>query len=230
MAKRMSENKKKKIMVYIVVAIAGGGLVFSSLLAAFLPGNMVRSSNLPRRNYSNNIADLELRITQHRASLEQAPDNFYLLANLGHTYFDLGRTHSRTDNVEKARESYLQAVEIYGKALQINPDDVDVRVNRAIMAFWTDSLDLAEEEFAKALELNPDHVKAHYNRAIFLYFGRNNLAEAIESWNRVIELNPADAQELVAQSRGFIAQAQQEMNSLWGDPNQFNLEEPANQQ
>ncbi|GFP20649.1 hypothetical protein HKBW3S03_02152, partial [Candidatus Hakubella thermalkaliphila] len=97
-----------------------------------------------------------------------------------------------------------------------------------IMAFWSDKLDLAQEQFNKAIELNPNHAKAHYNHAIFLYLGRNNPTGAIESWNKVIELNPADAQELVTQARGFIAQVQSESNALRGDPNQVNLDEPNN--
>ncbi|MBS3886550.1 MAG: tetratricopeptide repeat protein [Dethiobacter sp.] len=228
MAKKISRGKKKKLMVYIVIAIAGGGLVLSSILAAFLPGSMVRSSNLPAQNDESYIAGLEQRIAQFKTNLEQSPDNFYLLANLGHAYFDLGRVQARVISNEKAIETYLQAVEVYGRALQVNPDDVDVRVNRAIMAFWSDKLDLAEEEFEKAIELNPSHAKAHYNHAIFLNFGRNNPTAAIESWHRVIELNPADAQELVTQARGFIAQVQSASNTLQGDPDQFNLNEPNN--
>lgn len=228
MANRISRGKKNKLMVYIVIAIAGGGLVFSSILAAFLPGSMARSSNIPAQNDESYIASLEQRIVQFKTNLEQSPDNFYLLANLGHTYFDLGRVHARVTSNEKAVETYLQAVEVYGRALQINPEDVDVRVNRAIMAFWSDKLDLAQEEFEKAIEINPNHTKAHYNHAIFLYFGRNEPTKAIESWNKVIELNPADAQELVSQARGFIAQVQSESNTLRGDPNQFNLNEPNN--
>ncbi|MBT9141092.1 MAG: NADH peroxidase [Dehalococcoidia bacterium] len=226
--KKMSRGRKNKIMVYIVIAIAGGGLVLSSILAAFLPGNMVRSSNRPALNDENYIADLERRIAQFKANLEQSPDNFYLLANLGHAYFDLGRVHARVTGNEKAVETYVQAVEVYQRALLVNPDDVDVRVNLAIMAFWSDKLDLAQEQFNKAIELNPNHAKAHYSHAVFLYFGRNNPTGAIESWNKVIELNPADAQELVTQARGFIAQVQSESNALRGDPNQFNLEEPNN--
>jgi len=226
--KKMSRGKKNKIMVYIVIAFAGGGLVLSSILAAFLPGNMVGSSNLPVQSDESYIAGLEQRIAQFKSNLEQSPDNFYLLSNLGHAYFDLGRVHARVSGNEKAIETYLQAVEVYGRALQINPDDVDVRVNRAIMAFWSEKLDLAEEEFEKAIALNPNHAKAHYNRAIFLYFGRNNPTEAIASWNRVIELNPADAQELVTQARGFIAQVQSDSDTLRGDPNQFNLNEQNN--
>jgi len=227
-AKKMSRGKKNKIMVYIVIAIAGGGLVLSSILAAFLPGSMMPGSNLPVQNDESYIAGLEQRIVQFNASLEQSPDNFYLLANLGHAYFDLGRVHARVTGNEKAVETYFQAVEAYQRALLVNPDDVDVRVNLAIMAFWSDQLDLAEEEFKKAIELNPNHAKAHYNQGIFLYFGRSNPTEAIASWNRVIELNPADAPELVTQARGFIAQVQPEGNTLQGDPNQVNLNEPNN--
>lgn len=224
MAKRTSRSKRNKAMVYIVVAIAGGGLVLSSILAAFLPGNFARGGSAADQSYASYIADLEYRIGQYQDSLEKAPDNVFLLTNLGHAYYDLGQAYSMTQEQERAKEAYAQAIEPYGKALEIEPNDVNVRVNRAVMAFYTDNFEIAQEEFEKAIEIDPSHAKAHYNYAIFLYFGKNDVTAAIERWTTVLDLNPAGEPELVAQARGFIAQAQEDMNQLRGDPSQFNFD------
>jgi tetratricopeptide (TPR) repeat protein len=219
-AKRTSRNKKNHTMVVIVIIIAASGLLLSSVVAYLGSNNFVPGVD-PSTNNQAYIADMQYQIGQLEDSLEKAPGNVYLLTQLGNSYYQLAVLYNATVDEEQTKASFAKALEPYGLALEIEPENVDVRVDRAVAAFWSDNLDLAEEEFDKAIEINPIHVKAYFNYGIFLLLGRNNAPRAIEQWSRVLELNPPNEQELVSLTRTWIAQAEQSMQELKGDPSQF---------
>ncbi|EEG78775.1 tetratricopeptide repeat protein [Dethiobacter alkaliphilus] len=217
--KKSAIRRLDKKMVKIVVILAAAGMLFSVVAIGLAGGFMTPPA--ARGNLAGTIEDLEFQIRQYENSLESSPDNAALWTQLGNSYYQLALVYSEMDDAEKTAENFANAIEPYGKALEIEPDDVNVRVDRAVSAFYSDSYDLAEEQFEKAIETDPTHVQARYNYGIFQYFGRNNATAAIEQWNEVLELNPSDQQQLVANARGFIAQAEAEMNQLIGDPSQF---------
>ena len=225
MVKKTSRRKRNQRMVYAVIILAVCGLILSSALVYLGSNAFAPNVNTGDQSNASAIASLEYQISQHESSLEKAPGNFYLLTELGNSYYQLGQVYSTAANDEKAKESFAKAVEPYGKALEVEPNDINVRVDRAVAAFWSDSYDLAEQEFTKAIELDPTHAKAHFNYGIFQYYGRNNSVEAIKNWNKVIELNPVDDPQLVATAREWITQAEAGMNELRGDPSQFNFED-----
>lgn len=206
--------KRNKTTVYAIVILAASGLLLSSVLAYFGSGGIRPIPDNTGQNYASTIADLEYQISQYEASLEQSPDNFFLLSQLGNTYYQLGMVYSNMAREEKAKESFAKAVEPYGKALEINPEDTNVRVDRAVVAFWSDNYELAQAEFNTAIEKDPTHAKAHFNYGIFLYLGLNNPEGAIASWTNVIALNPADDPEIVSTARNWIAQVEEDMQRL----------------
>lgn len=220
MPKRTSRRKMNQRMVYTVIILAVGGLVLSSAIAYFGTGPVI--PNTGDQSSATAIANLEYQIGQYETSLEKAPDNFFLLTQLGNSYYQLGQEYGRVPNEEKAIESFAKAIEPYGKALELEPEDVNVRVDRATAAYYSGSYDLAEQEYIKSIEIDGTHVNAQFNYGVFLYFARNNSVKAIEQWNKVIELNPADSQ-LLSAARSLIAQAEADMNELRGDPSQFDF-------
>lgn len=208
-------NKK---MVKIVVIVAAAALLFSAGLAYITGGFLPPTAG---SNNASTISELEYQISQLETSLETSPDNSSLLTQLGNSYYQLGIIYNEMEEFEKSEESFASAVDPYGLALEAEPDNVNVRVDRAVSAFYSDNYDLAQEQFEKAIETDPTHVQAHYNYGIFQLYGRNDAAGAIENFNEVIELNPADQPQMVANARNLITQAEAQMNELIGDPNQF---------
>lgn len=215
MAKGMAMSKKKnKKMVYAVVVIAALGLVLTSALGYFgFRSFYLSPSDGIFSGTEEAIADLEYRISQYEDSLARVPDNLNLLVILGNSYYQLGLAYSDINNQAAAAESFAKALEPYGRALEIDPGNVDVRVDRAVAAFWSNNYDEAEREFQTAVEMDPNHAKAHFNYGIFLYLGRNRPAEAISQWQEVVELNPADDPQLVATARMWIAQVEEELRN-----------------
>jgi Tfp pilus assembly protein PilF len=90
---------------------------------------------------------------------------------------------------------------------------VDVRVDRAVSAFRSGNLELAEEEFEKAIAINPDHAKAYYNFGVFLFYGLNRPAEAIERFEKVLELDSANYPALISATEFMIAQADDQLKN-----------------
>jgi tetratricopeptide (TPR) repeat protein len=223
--KKRGNQRINKTMVNVVIIIAGSALLLSSALAYFGRNSFSPAVDPSKPNYELYIEDMEYTISQLEDSLEKAPENMYLLTQLGNSYYQLGLLYNSKGDVELTKESFAKAVLPYGKALEIEPENVDVRVDRAVSAFWSDNFDLAETEFQTATEQNPTHAKAFFNYGIFLLLGRNNAASAIEQWNQVLELNPADDKELVTMTRSWIGQAEQALLELKGDPSQFEEDE-----
>jgi Tfp pilus assembly protein PilF len=166
------------------------------------------------------IADLRSRIERFEASLKESPDNFNLLVMLGNSYYQLGQAYADSGNQEASAAGFAGAVEPYGRALAINPQDVNVRVDRAVAAFRSGSLDIAEQEFREAINIDPTHPKAFFNYGVFLHVGRNQPSQAAEQWQRVIELNPPDDQQLVSTARQWLAQVEGAMPAAPPRPRQ----------
>ncbi len=212
--------RKKHIFVYIIVFFAAGALVLTSVLG-YLGARSLTAN--PRDNsdpIAAEIADREYRIEQFQGSLERDPDNPYFLTQLGNNYYQLGVVYSYAMDNDKSTESFESAIEPYGKVLEIEPDNVDVRVDRAVSAFWSGehNYDLAKEEFETAISINPEHTKAHYNYGIFLFYGLGDPAQAIALFEKVVELAPADDPDLVENAEFMIAQANQAIEMLNNPP------------
>jgi tetratricopeptide (TPR) repeat protein len=202
-------RRRRKSLVYGVAIIGAAALVLTSVLGALvMPGLGGSSGNTG----FNRIAELEYQVSQYENNLENTPENFYLLTQLGNTYYALGMEYSLAENEEKTKASFAAAMEPYGRALEVQPDDVNVRVDRAVSAFWSDNYDVAEAEFTKAIEIDPTHAKAYFNFGIFQYLGLNQPQAALENWKQVVELNPADDQDLVNTTKSWIAQVEEDLN------------------
>lgn len=85
---------------------------------------------------------------------------------------------------------YSEAVYAYSKALEINPNNVDVRVDMATCYKEAGKPQIAEEEYRKALKINPKHLNAHRNLAVVLAFDLGKKEEAIKEFEAYLALAP----------------------------------------
>jgi tetratricopeptide (TPR) repeat protein len=212
-----------KTFVKVVVILAATGLLLSSGITYFGRNSLGSTTDPNQQNYTSVIDEMEYQIGLLEDSLEKAPDNLYLRTQLGNSYYQLGMFYDADENQEESKASFSKAMDYYGRALEIDPDDVNVRVDRAVSAYWSENNDIAEEEFEQSIEIDPTHAKAYFNYGIFLLFERNNAGKAIEKWNKVVELNPTEDPDLVAYARSWITQAEASLLELKGDPNDFDL-------
>jgi tetratricopeptide (TPR) repeat protein len=111
-----------------------------------------------------------------RSILMANPKNLDALIQLGNHYYDQGQ--------------HLQAVEWYGKALEIDPRNPDVRTDRGSSYWSLNRPDEAIAEFQKSLEVNPNHPQTLYNIGLVYLQGKNNVAETKKAWQKLLTVSP----------------------------------------
>ena len=115
-------------------------------------------------------------ILQHEEQLRPDPKNAEAWEHLGNLYFDAGEP--------------AKAVNAYGKALELKPDNPSVLVDCGVMYRELKQYDKALEFFNKALALNPKHEFALFNSGIVLYHDLNRKEEAMAKWRTLVDVNP----------------------------------------
>ena len=115
-------------------------------------------------------------ILQHEKQVSLDPGNVEAWEHLGNLYFDNG--------------DHAKAINAYNKALELQPKNTSVLVDCGVMYRELKDYDKALEYFAKALEINPKHEHALFNSGIVLFFDLKRKEEGLESWRRLVRVNP----------------------------------------
>lgn len=111
-----------------------------------------------------------------KALLVSDPKNLNALVQLGNLYYD----HQR----------YQQAVDWYGRALDIDPRNPNVRTDRGTSYWNLNQPDAAIDEFNRSLEVDPGHAQTLYNLGVVYLHGKNDPQEAKKAWQRLLAANP----------------------------------------
>ena len=85
-----------------------------------------------------------------------------------------------------------QAIQDYGKAIALNPDNAEPYCNRGIAYRKKGDHDQAIQDFDKAIALKPDDAEAYNNRGV-TYGEKGDHDQAIQDYDKAIDLNPDDA-------------------------------------
>jgi cytochrome c-type biogenesis protein CcmH/NrfG len=123
-----------------------------------------------------NPSDFTQEEASFKSRLAANPRDSHAMIHLGNLYYDHGR-HS-------------DAVEWYGKALEVDPNNVSVRTDRGTSLWNLGQADAALAEFGKSLEVNPTHPQTLYNMGVVYLNGKNNVEEARKAWQRLLASNP----------------------------------------
>ncbi|MBW1894834.1 MAG: tetratricopeptide repeat protein [Deltaproteobacteria bacterium] len=97
------------------------------------------------------------------------------LARLGDEYFESG--------------NYRQAIEIYKKALEINPKDIDTLNDLGLAYHYTGNSDLAEEVLIKGTEVDPAFQRIWLSLGYVLKSAGKN-EQAISVLQKTVKLGP----------------------------------------
>lgn len=120
---------------------------------------------------------------ERRAAAE--PRNAAVRAELGNLYVE-------------ARQ-FDQARTWFEASLKIDPKNPDVSTGLAVSYYSTDQVDLALKQFDHSLALDPRSLKALLYQGVVRAFGKQDLAGASESWQRVVALAPNSEEARQAQ-------------------------------
>ena len=126
-------------------------------------------------------------ITLFTHALKVTKNNWLTHNNRGGAYVDLGM--------------YREAIEDYGRVVEIRPAYPEGYCNRGNVYNILKNYQLAIEDENKAILIDPNFFAAYYNRAI-AYTGLGNFQQGIEDYGRAIGINPNHA--TAYNNRGII--------------------------
>ncbi len=82
-----------------------------------------------------------------------------------------------------------EAIEVYSRAIELNPNHAASYSNRGAAYCGRDEFDRAIADYNKAIELDPELAQAYSNRGA-AYWGKDEFDRAIADYNKAIELDP----------------------------------------
>ena len=116
------------------------------------------------------------RVQALQEQLKTDPKNFEALTELGNMQFD--------------QKNYKEAANWYTKALEVRPDELDLRTDLGTALFYDNRFDDAIAQFKETLARNPTHPQALFNIGVALVHGKNDLQNALQYWEKLVETNP----------------------------------------
>jgi len=112
-------------------------------------------------------------------------------------------THILAGKLAFSAKRYPEAAAAFEKAIKVNPEKVEARVNLAAAFGKMQKYEEAIAQLRKAIHLAPENVTAHFNLgSLLVRAGKNK--EALKHFQLVVEKNPKDAQAQLALANGLL--------------------------
>ena len=144
----------------------------------------------------------ELARGSYEGACRANPYAFKPQYHLGLTYQRLARAARA---VEKAHECLRRAVQIYLRAIALEPEDFETNLNISACYFQLGKYDLAEQYCKAAIKIEPDDPHAHSNLGI-IYDSQNKLYDAIREYKVSLEFDTNQPKLLVNLGSTYMRQ------------------------
>ena len=109
------------------------------------------------------------------------------------------RVRTELANLYFDAERYPEAIGWYEQAYALDPKNVNLSTDLGVSYYYTNQADKALAQFDKSLALDPTHVKTLLNQGIVRAFGKQDMAGASESWQKVVDVAPGTPEAAAAQ-------------------------------
>ena len=109
-------------------------------------------------------------------TLQADPKNFDALRQLGNIRYD--------------ERNFAGAVDLYARALEVRPDDVNVRSDRGGALLQSNRGDEAIRELNTVLSKQPTHPQALYILGVALLEAKGDREGALAAWNKLVTSHP----------------------------------------
>ena len=113
------------------------------------------------------------------------------------------RAYLAQGEILASKQRYLEALEMYSRALQQKPDDADLLYARALIAEKADRIDITEADLLKLLSAQPENANALNALGYTLADRTERLEEARDYIKRAAELVPDDP--AILDSLGWVS-------------------------
>lgn len=190
--KQATVTKQTLYLTALIVFIAGfiSGVAFT----VFKTSDSSTAQNISQPSGQSGqeaqaILNLEAEVTAN-------PDNFNAWTQLGHLYFDSSQ--------------YNKAIGAYTRSLELHSGDANLWTDLGVMYRRSGDPEKALETFSKAMTLDANHAPSRFNKGIVLHYDLGRTAEAIQSWQEVVAINPGYKTANGIALQDFIIQIQEE--------------------
>ncbi|HTZ98296.1 MAG TPA: tetratricopeptide repeat protein [Terriglobales bacterium] len=113
----------------------------------------------------------------------------------------------RVAKIYESTHQFQQAADYYGKAIDINPKDIQARTERASCLYYSGDVDGAIAQLRQALQVDPHDANSLFNLGMIRWKGKNDAAGAKQAWNQLLKSNPKLPSDKRAQVEKLIAEA-----------------------
>jgi cytochrome c-type biogenesis protein CcmH/NrfG len=165
--------KKEALLIAVVTLVAG-------LVIGLVVGKKTSNQAVPATTSAPPgqapIVNLQQKIAELKNIVAADPGNFQAWTALGNEYFDSNQ--------------FMEAIEAYDKALEIQPNSPDVLTDQGVMFKRLGWFDRAIANFTKASEIDPNHATSVFNLGIVYRYDLQDFAKAQQAWTRFLEINP----------------------------------------
>ncbi|HCG99253.1 MAG: hypothetical protein A2074_00310 [Candidatus Aquicultor primus] len=165
---------KKKVRTFTKVGAVFIALIFILAYIPMITGVLDPAGNTPAAQ-DQSQADTAAQTAALEKAVEANPKDLGNLILLGNAYH--------------GQQIHDKAIDVYTRALELDPKNVDVRIDRATNYFYSGQVDTATAEGIKGVELDPKHANARFNLGIF-YSAQGKNKEAVESFKAYLKLEP----------------------------------------
>jgi len=174
----MMKKDRLYLVIFLAIIIASGAVIYRFQSSRSLPSDHPSISD----EQSQFTVTLIKQISQLKRQLEEDPDNYSLLVQLGNSYYDLN--------------SPAESIRYYERALEMRPNSPEVIVDCGTMYRELGEVEKAIEMFTGAMELAPDLPQAFFNLGAVLLGEKNDPEAAAEIWQKFLDNNPGVRPEL----------------------------------
>ena len=133
--------------------------------------------------------EIQQQIATLQSVVARDPKNFEAWVQLGNDFFDTRQPQ--------------KAIEAYGRALELKPNDPNVLTDQGVMYRELGQFDKAVANFTRASKADPSHVQSLFNLGVVYASDLKQPQKATEAWNKVIQIAPSSPQ--AAQAKQGIA-------------------------
>src|SRR5579862_3760829 len=165
----------------------------ASPAAAAVASSATEQSSAPQ----DSAAPVQAAVAQAAAPLLEAvskdPKDYESLVKLGDLFYDA--------------KQFPSAIQYYQKALEIHPENPDVRTDMGTAYWYSGNADKAVAAMETSLKYRPGHPQTLFNLGWVRWQGKADAKGAVEAWQELLKANPDYPQK--EQVEQYIAKAKE---------------------
>ncbi|MHB0977332.1 MAG: PIN domain-containing protein [Candidatus Aquicultorales bacterium] len=184
-------SQKKALSLTLTIVALATAIVFSQKI---LNPTTVDPTTPPK--LLEQLKQYEAQERSYQMILDKNPKDLQALIGMGNIYYDRG-------DIYQDPKYYNKAIEMYKKALEVDPKNANVRLDMALEYTKLNMGDVALKEFDNIIAEQPDYELAYFYSGTLL-MERNQVEKALARFEKYIEMAPTG--QMAIQATNYINQ------------------------